>query len=251
MRCAKGASSTSTCRRARSACGARCRPRVDIVEQLFARARRRPRRIVLPEVEDERIREAAQRLKSEGLAEPLLPSEPYSSLAKYVPLYPGNPKVAERAIRKPLIHAGMMVKAGDADALLAGVAHPTARVIEAGLLTIGLSPGIKTPSSFFLMVLPHRIFVYADCAVNAEPDAEALADIALAGPGAAGLRAAGERSFARRIGRRHRRDRGHPFSSGVRKQRQTTRSGARQLRAQGLTTLAKPAYQRRGLGASL
>jgi len=153
---------------------------VDIVEQLFARARRRPRRIVLPEVEDERIREAAQRLKSEGLAEPLLPSEPYSSLAKYVPLYPGNPKVAERAIRKPLIHAGMMVKAGDADALLAGVAHPTARVIEAGLLTIGLSPGIKTPSSFFLMVLPHRILVYADCAVNAEPDAEALADIALA-----------------------------------------------------------------------
>ena len=116
---------------------------MDIVEQLFARARRRPRRIVLPEVEDERIREAAQRLKSEGLAEPLLPSEPYSSLAKYVPLYPGNPKVAERAIRKPLIHAGMMVKAGDADALLAGVAHPTARVIEAGLLTIGLSPGIK------------------------------------------------------------------------------------------------------------
>jgi len=38
-------------------------------------------------------------------------------------------------VRKPLLHAGMMVKAGDADAMLAGVANPSARVIEAGLMT--------------------------------------------------------------------------------------------------------------------
>ena len=43
---------------------------------------------------------------------------------------------------------------GDADAMVAGVANPTARVIEAGMMTIGLAPGIDTPSSFFLMVLP-------------------------------------------------------------------------------------------------
>ena len=47
----------------------------------------------------------------------------------------------------------MMVKAGDADAMLAGVAHPTARIIEAGLMTVGLAEGIRTPSSFFLMKL--------------------------------------------------------------------------------------------------
>ena len=155
---------------------------MNILEKLFERARREPRRIVLPEVGDERILEAARRLKDEGLAEPILPLDPETSprLGAYAELYPGNPKIAQRAVRKPLIHAGMMVKAGDADAMLAGVANPSARVIEAGLMTIGLAPGIRTPSSFFLMVLKERILLYADCAVNAEPDAEMLADIALA-----------------------------------------------------------------------
>ena len=155
--------------------------RVDVLDKLFQRARQRPRRIVLPEVDDERIVEAARRLKAEGLAEPILPLDPQSSprLAVYAELY-GNPRIAQRAVRKPLLHAGMMVKAGDADAMLAGVAHPTARVIEAGLMTIGLAEGIRTPSSFFLMILKERVLIYSDCAVNAEPDAGQLADIALA-----------------------------------------------------------------------
>jgi phosphate acetyltransferase len=155
---------------------------LDILERLNERARTRKRRIVLPETGDERTVEAARRMQAQGLAEAILPGNPESDprIDAYAALYPGNPRIAARAVRKPLFYAFMMLKAGDADALLGGVAMPTARMVEAALMTVGLAPGIRTPSSFFLMVLEDRVLVYADCAANVDPDAEALADIAIA-----------------------------------------------------------------------
>jgi phosphate acetyltransferase len=176
---------------------------IDVVEACIAKARARPRRVVFPEGGDERIVAAAKRLKDERIADPILlgagaidgiqavDPEKSSRTGAYAEMYaagrPGSGgKVAERLVKKPLFHAGMMVKAGDADAMIAGVAHPTGRVIEAGLMTVGLAEGLRAPSSFFLMVVPGaggapaRNFIYSDCAVNVEPDAELLADIALA-----------------------------------------------------------------------
>jgi len=80
----------------------------------------------------------------------------------------------------------MMVAVGDADGVVAGVDHATARVIEAGVLAIGLSPDIGFPSSFFIMVVPEclgekdKVFAFADAAVTIDPTAQELAGIAVA-----------------------------------------------------------------------
>ena len=135
----------------------------------------------MPEIsEDDRVRDAANRLVAGGLASMVALAEPSDELAAAVVENRGvKPALARRMIGKPLVRAAAMVAVGEADVLVAGALAPTRRVIEAASLAIGLADGIRQPSSFFLMSLPGGSeLIFADCAVSVEPDAGALAGIA-------------------------------------------------------------------------
>jgi phosphate acetyltransferase len=192
---------------------------MSLIEQIKEKARKEVKTVVLPESYDERMLHAAQDIVEQGLAKVVLLGNPDAiraaaadkgaDLSKVEIVEPAtSPKLATYTdklveLRKSkgltseqarelltakdnLYFAGMMVREGDADGEVAGATGTTGDVLRAAFQTVGPAVGIKTVSSFFLMATktPHfgenGVILFADCAVNPNPDAQALAEIAVA-----------------------------------------------------------------------
>lgn len=190
-----------------------------LVDQIKAKARQNVQTVVLPEGYDDRMVEAAGLIVKDGLARVVLLGDPAALQAKakelgaslegVTLLDPKNAPQLESYVdelvelrkkkglsrdeakglltaRDNLYFGAMMVHRGDAGGCVAGADNTTGDVLRAAFQVIGTAPGMKTVSSVFLMVTKTPEFgengtiLFADCAVNPNPDAQALAEIAVA-----------------------------------------------------------------------
>jgi len=88
-------------------------------------------------------------------------------------------EVAREHLADPITVGAMMLRQGEVDGLVCGAAHTTAATVRPALQIIGTKPGVRLVSSIFFMCLPDQVVIYGDCAINPQPSAEDLADIAI------------------------------------------------------------------------
>ncbi|MBE9487379.1 MAG: phosphate acetyltransferase [Chloroflexi bacterium] len=189
-----------------------------LVDQIKAKARQNLQTVVLPEGYDDRMIEASVKIVADGLANVALlgnvaalntkaaemgvslegvtlidpkTSEWLDGYAdELVELRKKKELTREQAIEQltaedNLYFAAMMVRRGDAGGAVAGAHNTTGDVLRAAFQVVGTAPGMNTVSSVFLMVTKtpefgeNGVLCFADCAVNPNPSAQALAEIAV------------------------------------------------------------------------
>lgn len=163
-------------------------------ETLLDRAAARRARLVFAEGQDPRVQAAVERLRRDGIVEPIVIGGPggldprtdprLAAVAEH--LRSRRPDQVLDGVHAldlasdPVRFAAGLVALGEADGTVAGAVHPTSEVIRAALWCIGTAPGVqRVSSSFYMAFADGRVLTYADCAVSVLPSAEELAQIAV------------------------------------------------------------------------
>lgn len=186
------------------------------LNRILEQARQAPRRIVLCEGEDERVLHAAIKAAENGIAKIILVGEHAGisrraeqlgiDLAAIEIIDPADSSLreglaealyalrekkgmtreqADAAVCEPLCFANLLVREGHADGCVAGAVNTTADVVRSAIQLLGLAPGSKLVSSFFLMMLCkpfHNLkggMIFSDCGLVIDPDDEQLSQIAM------------------------------------------------------------------------
>jgi malate dehydrogenase (oxaloacetate-decarboxylating)(NADP+) len=191
-------------------------PGMEVMQRMVSKARRSPKRVVLPDGFSDRILRAASMVVGDGIASPIVIGKPEQIAARATELgidlngvevvHPAEEEdrreryaqaLYHRRLRKGLtlaeardqmsrsLHfAGMMVREGDADAMVAGIESNYPEIIRPALQVVGRADGVKHAAGLYMIALPDkRLLFFADTTVNIDPDAEALAEIALLSAG--------------------------------------------------------------------
>ncbi|KVK76087.1 phosphate acetyltransferase [Burkholderia sp. MSMB1498] len=177
--------------------------------RLVGSARAANRRIVLPEGDEPRTIAAAAICAERGIARPVLLGEPETirsvaaghgiELPESVEIIDPdtirdtyvepmcerrrtkglNALQAQKQLEDTVVLGTMMVAEGDVDGLVSGAVHTTASTVRPALQLIKAAPGSNIVSSVFFMLMPDQVLVYGDCAINPDPNAVELAEIAI------------------------------------------------------------------------